>query len=138
MRRYAAEVETLRITPGTDFMERANQALLYWAWQRMLSPDGPLSGVSIFISTSEAPGEGEVKLLEWVLRQRVVGKNGGFGESILVLGAFHCRNFKIQSRIAETTWLHMAGLMIQTNSGLRNMVGLWKNQPSFCHQEDTW
>ena len=85
-RRYAAEVETLRITPGTNFMERANQAMLYWAWQRMVSPDGPLSKVSIYISASDSPGEGEVKILDWILRKRPQGSLAIMGgDSDLVL-----------------------------------------------------
>lgn len=86
LRRYASEVETLRITPGTGFMERANLSLLYWAWQRMISQDGPLSKVSIFISTSESPGEGEVKILDWILRKRPQGSLAIMGgDSDLVL-----------------------------------------------------
>ena len=84
--RYAAEVKTLRITPGTNFMERANQAMLYWAWQRMIPHDGPLSKVSIYISASNSPGEGEVKILDWILRKRPQGTLAIMGgDSDLVL-----------------------------------------------------
>jgi hypothetical protein len=84
--RYAAEVKTLRITPGTYFMERANQAMLYWAWQRMIPHDGPLSKVAIYISASDSPGEGEVKILDWILRKRPQGTLAIMGgDSDLVL-----------------------------------------------------
>lgn len=84
--RYAAEVKTLRITPGTNFMERANQAMLYWAWQRMIPHDGPLSKVAIYISASNSPGEGEVKILDWILRKRPQGTLAIIGgDSDLVL-----------------------------------------------------
>ncbi|KAI2489807.1 XRN 5'-3' exonuclease [Fragilaria crotonensis] len=84
--RYDAEVKTLRITPGTNFMERANQAMLYWAWQRMIPQEGPLSKVAIYISASDSPGEGEVKILDWILRKRPQGTLAIMGgDSDLVL-----------------------------------------------------
>ena len=64
--KLARDVQTLCITPGTDFMERAHSAILYWAWQRLSNPFGPLAHVKIYISPSNVPGEGEVKLLDWL------------------------------------------------------------------------
>jgi XRN 5'-3' exonuclease N-terminus len=34
-RKAAAEMRTLCISPGTDFMAKAESAILYWAWQRL-------------------------------------------------------------------------------------------------------
>ena len=71
-RRTQSNLRTLALTPGTDLMHRAEQALLYWAWQRLTSRTSPLSlanggkGVKIYISPSTVPGEGEVKLLDWI------------------------------------------------------------------------
>lgn len=67
-RRYVTETKTLCITPGTDFMRLAEQAILYWAWQRLANPRHFLSDVEIYISTSLVPGEGEVKLLDWIVQ----------------------------------------------------------------------
>jgi hypothetical protein len=79
-RRYATETKTLCITPGTAFMDKAQQALLYWAWQRMHYPNNLLSNVRIYISSSNVHGEGEVKLLDWILQKN---RNG---QSIAIMG----------------------------------------------------
>ena len=82
-RRAAAETRTLCITPATDFMFKAEQALLYWVWQRLSSRNSSLStnNVKVFISPSTVAGEGEVKLLEWIYN-----KKSRKGESIAILG----------------------------------------------------
>jgi len=80
LERYARDERTLCITPGTEYLERAESAFLYWAWQRLsnrrsrLSYTGDIdkdgkgsrSGVRVYISPSAVPGEGEVKLLDWL------------------------------------------------------------------------
>jgi len=53
---------TLNITPGTAFMDRVTDALLYWAWQRLTRQPR----VRVYISPSSVHGEGEVKLLDWI------------------------------------------------------------------------
>ena len=78
-RRLAGEVRTLCITPGTDFMRRAEQAIQYWAWQRLSSRWSVLHPVKIYLSPSTVPGEGEIKLLEWVYQKKRRG-------SIAILG----------------------------------------------------
>jgi hypothetical protein len=79
-RRYATETKTLCITPGTAFMEKAENALVYWAWQRMQNPNNILSKVQIHISSSNVHGEGEVKLLDWILQRN------RYAQSIAILG----------------------------------------------------
>lgn len=79
-RKYATETKTLCITPGTAFMEKAEKALLYWAWQRMQNYKNPLSKVRVYISSSNVHGEGEVKLLDWIL------KHNRHGQSIAIMG----------------------------------------------------
>ena len=69
-RKASADMRTLSITPGTALMETAAQAILYWAWQRMSNPTSPLHRVQVFLSPSSVPGEGEVKLLEWIYTKR--------------------------------------------------------------------
>ena len=59
---------TLAITPGTDFMERAAAAILYWVWQRLQRRHSPLHRLQVFISSSQVHGEGELKLMEWLYR----------------------------------------------------------------------
>jgi hypothetical protein len=86
-RKASGDLRTLAITPGTAFMERAAQAILYWTWQRMSNPTSPLHRVQVFLSTSQVPGEGEVKLLEWVYTKRRKDESIAFmgGDSDLVL-----------------------------------------------------
>ena len=67
--------ESLAITPGTDFMKKAHNAVLYWAWQRLLNPKGKLAKCRIYISPSTVPGEGEVKLLDWLTQAGTGYKN---------------------------------------------------------------
>lgn len=66
------EEQTLCITPGTAFMDRAADAILYWTWQRLTNPTSLLRrnhrNVKVYLSTSDSPGEGEVKLLDWVFQ----------------------------------------------------------------------
>ena len=88
------EEKMLCITPGTVFMDRAYDAVLYWAWQRLGSKGVQLSSsshkrynhrnnnnkhlsgdVRCYISPSSVPGEGEVKLLDWLLLQGQQGKD---------------------------------------------------------------
>jgi len=72
------EEQTLCITPGTAFMDRAADAILYWTWQRLTNPTSLLRrhqrNVKVYLSTSDSPGEGEVKLLDWVFQ---LGSQGG-------------------------------------------------------------
>lgn len=79
-RRYTTETKTLCITPGTAFMDKAENALLYWAWQRMQNPNNALSRVRVYISSSNVHGEGEVKLLDWILQRN------RYGQSIAIMG----------------------------------------------------
>lgn len=68
-RSVVADLRTLPLTPSTNFMTLVEQALLYWAWQRLSNRNSCLpEGVHVYISPSTVPGEGEVKLLEWMNR----------------------------------------------------------------------
>ena len=61
-------------------MERMEQTILYWAWQRLSNPRHPLYNrlrkVKIYVSGSQIAGEGEVKLLEWVMQQLNANEDG--------------------------------------------------------------
>jgi XRN 5'-3' exonuclease N-terminus len=90
-RRALSETRTLCITPATEFMQQAEEAILYWAWQRLTARHTSLSmnNVKIFISPSTVPGEGEVKLLEWIYNKQRRGESVAIlgGDSDLVLEA---------------------------------------------------
>jgi hypothetical protein len=47
-----SEVRCLTLTPGTDMMRLAEQAILYWAWQRLDGRSALLENVKIFVSPS--------------------------------------------------------------------------------------
>jgi len=74
------EGATLGITPGTKFMSKAKNAILFWAWQRMSNKYSLLGSsqspnVKIYISSSDIPGEGEVKLLDWLFHSSTLFSN---------------------------------------------------------------
>lgn len=80
--REEKELATLAITPGTEFMDAAREAVLYWAWQRMSNPRHPISRCRIYISPSSVPGEGEVKLLDWLVQAGNDIERRGQGSSV--------------------------------------------------------
>ena len=61
--KHDRERVTLNITPGTAFMEKVTSALLYWAWQYV----SRFPRVKVYMSPSSVHGEGEVKLLDWIM-----------------------------------------------------------------------
>jgi hypothetical protein len=69
LRGYKSDLKSLEITPATEFMKCMEASLIYWAWQRLQQRYSILNKVKVYISPSTVPGEGEVKLLEWILHQ---------------------------------------------------------------------
>jgi hypothetical protein len=61
--KHDRERVTLNITPGTAFMDKVTSALLYWAWQYVAR----FPRVRVYMSPSSIHGEGEVKLLDWIM-----------------------------------------------------------------------
>lgn len=57
------------ITPGTHFMAKAELWMEWYILQR-LSTDSAWANVSVLLSSSSVPGEGEHKIMEFVRRQR--------------------------------------------------------------------
>ena len=74
--KHDREQISLNISPGTDYMNRVTNTLLYWAWTNMSKRHWPISStddrsphpVKIYISPSSVPGEGEVKLIDFLMR----------------------------------------------------------------------
>ena len=56
------------ITPGTKFMANISKAIRYWAAARLSQPEW--AELSIIISDSSVPGEGEHKIVDFIRRQR--------------------------------------------------------------------
>eukprot|EP00536_Pseudo-nitzschia_multiseries_P015289 jgi/Psemu1/298966/fgenesh1_pm.853_\ len=89
LRNYKSELQSLQLSPGTECMQTMEAAILYWAWQRLQMQGRPnsrlLPRVQIYISSSLVPGEGEIKLLEWINNYRGhLAKNPG--QSIALVG----------------------------------------------------
>ena len=57
----------LYATPGTIFMQRLEEALVYFCCEQLCTQRG--SGLTFHVSGAETPGEGEFKLLEWLVAQ---------------------------------------------------------------------
>ena len=61
-----AEAEKLKqaLSPGTELMQRLQSALVYWAELKLTHADPRLvRGLAFYVSGSDVPGEGEVKIL---------------------------------------------------------------------------
>ena len=124
-RRYESEVKTLCITPGTDFMTLAEQCLLYWAWQRISNPRHALANVSIYISSSDVPGEGEIKLLEWILQKN---RNG---ESIAIMGGDS--DLVLEGLVIPPASSHNVFVLLPDGSSRYLAVSLWETTRALSH-----
>ena len=138
------EEETLKITPGTEFMTRAHEAVLYWAWQRLDNPHGKLSNCKIYISPSTVPGEGEVKLLDWLIQAgndeqvvRVMNKNGKLekdipnrskivkpGESVAIMGGDS--DLVLEGLVIPPTITHNVFVILPAGGKMSYVVSLWE------------
>ncbi len=118
LRSYHSEIESLCITPGTEFQDLMETTLLYWAWQRLQHRHGKLRDVRIFLSPSTVPGEGEVKLLEWILQKPRQG------QSVAILGGDS--DLLLEGLIIPPYWTHNV-FVIQADSNRRYFsVSLWE------------
>lgn len=137
------EEATLCITPGTKFMEKAANALLYWSWQRMINPRSRVGspGVRVYLSTSEAPGEGEVKLLDWVFQMGSRSQNSfttnndnnsrktlkqviAQGDSIAIMGGDS--DLVLEGLILPPTITHNVFVILPNGSKKSYSVSLWE------------
>lgn len=61
-------INSCRITPGTPLMNKIKQALMFYCCQRLQSKK--YGNVQYVISGADAAGEGETKLIAWILDQQ--------------------------------------------------------------------
>ncbi|CAM9483159.1 unnamed protein product [Chrysoparadoxa australica] len=61
-------MSALHLTPGTEFMTRMAEAVRYYAYQRLQQKPGRgrFDGISFYISGADVPGEGELKIFDWI------------------------------------------------------------------------
>lgn len=138
MERFAQEASTLAITPGTHFLERAENALIYWAWQRLSQRKGALAGVRIYLSPSIAPGEGEVKLLDWLRASGSPESNVVLpGHSVAILGGDS--DLVLEGLIIPPSITHNVFVLLpddgRRSDGTRNQafcVSLWETTRSLA------
>jgi hypothetical protein len=107
LRNYKSELQSLQLTPGTKTMQTMEAAVLYWAWQRLHSQGRPhsrlLPKVRIYVSSSLVPGEGEIKMLEWINNNR--GKlSRKPGQSIALIGGD--ADLLLEAMIIPPSWTH--------------------------------
>lgn len=118
LRSYNAEIQSLQITPGTQFQDTIEATLLYWAWQRLQHRHGRLRDVRIYISPSTVAGEGEVKILEWILQKPRQG------QSVAILG--RDSDLLLEGLIIPPYWTHNI-FIIQADTARRYYsVSLWE------------
>jgi len=104
---YKSELQSLQLTPGTECMKTMESAVLYWAWQRLQSQGRPhsrlLPKVRIYVSSSLVPGEGEIKLLEWInnYRGHLSRKPG---QSIALIGGD--ADLLLEAMVIPPSWTH--------------------------------
>jgi len=107
LRNYKSELQSLQLTPGTECMKSMESAILYWAWQRLQSQGKPhsrlLPRVRIYVSSSLVPGEGEIKLLEWInnYRGHLSRKPG---QSIALIGGD--ADLLLEAMVIPPSWTH--------------------------------
>ena len=65
-KRRKAEPEVSLITPGTEFMNSMESIMICYVLQRIKKQN--LSDVAVFISDATCPGEGELKIIDWIQR----------------------------------------------------------------------
>jgi hypothetical protein len=107
LRSYQSELRSLQLTPGTESIQTMEQTVLYWAWQRLHTQGRPYSKIlprlKIYISSSRVPGEGEIKLLEWVNNFRgYLSKNAG--QSIALVGGD--ADLLLEAMVIPPSWTH--------------------------------
>ena len=78
--RRAIQPENSLITPGTEFMTQMENVMMCYALQRMQRND--FKNLTFFISGSDCPGEGELKIVDWINNHMP-----SFNDSIVICGS---------------------------------------------------
>jgi hypothetical protein len=118
LRGYHSELNSLQITPATEWMQVMEATLLYWAWQRMQQRYSKLRKVKVYLSPSTVPGEGEVKLLEWVLQKPRQG------QSLAILG--RDSDLLLEGLVIPPSWTHNVYVIRQEGPNDYLSVSLWE------------
>lgn len=82
--RRKSSPESSLLTPGTDLMSSMNSIMLFYAFQRnrfIISKN-----ITIFVSDGQSPGEGELKIIDWIHTHLGASKKH-VSESIVICGS---------------------------------------------------
>ncbi|KAG7337792.1 XRN 5'-3' exonuclease [Nitzschia inconspicua] len=139
LRNYQSELQSLQLTPGTDCMRRMESALLYWAWQRLQSQGRPnsklLPRVRIYLSTSQVPGEGEIKLLEWIHNFRgSLSKNPG--QSVALIGGD--ADLLLEAMVLPPAWTHNVFVLRPDEGNVAKNKDASARRRSYMHCTSLW
>ncbi len=136
LRKEEREELTLAITPGTEFMKRSEDAVLYWAWQRLSNRRGKMQiqNCRIYISPSSVPGEGEVKLLDWLFQAGQFSQHTNKvrhnvpiikrGESVAIMGGDS--DLVLEGLIIPPSITHNVFVILPSESNKSYAVSLWQ------------
>jgi len=78
-------LSSLNITPGTTFMHEVKQACMYYVCVR-LAMSYKFRNVAFYLSGADVPGEGEVKILEWIHNLMGDSTKHSWEDSIMIVG----------------------------------------------------
>lgn len=154
LRNYKSELQSLQLTPGTECMQTMESAILYWAWQRLQSQGRPssrlLPKVRIYISSSQVPGEGEIKLLEWINNhRRQLARRPG--QSIALIGGD--ADLLLEAMVIPPSWTHNVFVLRPEESERNTQKGInsesasskqlsknkkWQNRKNIMHCTSLW
>lgn len=126
--KHERERVTLNITPGTAFMDKVTDALLYWSWQYVSRN----SGVRVCLSPSSVHGEGEVKLLDWIMRGQEhsfsspKGRRANIkqGETVAILGGDS--DLVLMGLVVPPSITHNVHVILPGEKGKSLVVSVWE------------
>jgi hypothetical protein len=76
------KMSPLHLTPGTEFMRGAAEAMRHYASTKLL--DSRYKEVRFYISGADIPGEGEIKVFDWIKRSELLPD--GTDRSVVLIG----------------------------------------------------
>eukprot|EP00980_Cylindrotheca_fusiformis_P000685 scaffold167_cov110-Cylindrotheca_fusiformis.AAC.13 len=127
LRGYKSNLRSLELTPGTHLMESMEATLVYWAWQRLQLQHSKLRNVKIYINPSSVPGEGEVKLLEWIFEHgpfTFASTSKKKQQSICFLGGDS--DLVLEGFVVPPSFAHNVFVVRQENAKKTTCISLWE------------